>query len=550
LQKNPFIGKQIGNYRIVHELARGGFGIVYLARHLILTERVVAVKMLHRLQLASARERDSFLQEAQILEKLKHAYILPILDVGIDDGIPYLISEYAQDGTLRDQLLGSSYLVPLPASLTILWQVGQALQHAHNLQIIHRDLKPENILFNAQRNALLADFGISTVLATASVLEIDTRGTPAYMAPEQYRGLVSKESDQYALGCIAYELVTGQKPFTAADFIAMGFKHATEMPISPRQLNPDIPEPIEQAILKALAKEREARYPDVGQFIAALLAAVPEQFQNGVPVQINPSPISLFPSMRTPLQVPSISTSLGSQSLRTGDEELSEEQYSNPSLENSTQITRPERAYTPVTNPEQPSTTTRNSEQAYTPVTEAHQTHPTTTHSTQAHQPIAKVEQDAVVAASQAQSAAFASEQEVSDSSSSQQTGNAEEHDSISQRDKVLAMLGYLSILVLIISRFPVILWFVCMLLLFFISQRRYFTRFHFMQSFLLSSIFFVLVIWLRALQRILLFRGVVIIDFIIGLIFIALILQEKMPRLPLLGRAAAWFAAKSPQGK
>jgi serine/threonine protein kinase/uncharacterized membrane protein len=441
--------------------------------------------------------------------------------------------------------------MPLPASLTILWQIGQALQHAHNLQIIHRDLKPENILFNAQRNALLADFGISTVLATASVLEIDTSGTPAYMAPEQYRGMVSKESDQYALGCIAYELVTGQKPFTAADFIAMGFKHATEMPIAPRQLNPDIPEPIEQAILKALAKEREARYPDVAQFIAALLAAVPEQFQNGVPVQTNPSPISLLPSMRTPpLQVPSISTSLESQSLHNGDEELSEEQYPDLSLEHSTPITRPERTYASVTNPEQPSITTRNSEQAYTPVTEAHRTHPTTVHSTQTHQPAANVEQDAVVVASQAQSSAFASEQEVSDASSSQQRGKAEEHDSISQRDKVLAMLGYLSILVLIVSRFPVILWLVCMLLLFFISQRRYFTRFHFMQSFLLSSIVFVLVIWLRTLQMPLLLRGVVIIDFIIGLIFIALILQEKMPRLPLLGRAAAWFAGKAPEGK
>jgi len=117
---------------------------------------------------------------------------------------------------------------------------------------------------------LLADFGIATLLATGSVKYVEATGSPAYMAPEQFRGMISKESDQYALGCIAYELFTGSRPFNAPDFVAMAFQHATEPPVPPRQLNPQLPLSIEQAILKAMAKERKDRYPDVASFIAAL----------------------------------------------------------------------------------------------------------------------------------------------------------------------------------------------------------------------------------------------------------------------------------------
>jgi serine/threonine protein kinase len=185
--------------------------------------------------------------------------------------------------------------LPLSEALTILSQVGQALQYAHQKTIIHRDLKPENILLNAKGEALLADFGIATVLATGSVRYVEATGTPAYMAPEQFRGKVSKESDQYALGCIAYELFTGSRPFNAPDFVAMAFQHATEPPIPPRQLNPQLPFSIEQAILKAMAKERKDRYPDVAAFIAAIQP--PSTYREPDPVPA-PGPIS------TPYPVP------------------------------------------------------------------------------------------------------------------------------------------------------------------------------------------------------------------------------------------------------
>jgi tetratricopeptide (TPR) repeat protein len=265
--QDPWIGKEIGNYQIISLINSGAFGSVYKAEHLHLKERITAIKFLHAYM--APTEHVHFVQEAQFLSSLEHRYILPLIDFGFDGGLPYLIAKYAVGGSLRDRLL---HQLPLSTeqAVTILSHIGQALQYAHTSHIIHRDLKPENILFNAQGEALLADFGIATVLSSTSVKRSAIIGTPSYMAPEQFRGMVSKESDQYALGCIAYELFTGHKPFTAPDFIAMGFKHATEPPISPRQLNAQVLPGCEAAILKALAKQRADRHASVEVFLTAL----------------------------------------------------------------------------------------------------------------------------------------------------------------------------------------------------------------------------------------------------------------------------------------
>jgi serine/threonine protein kinase len=138
-------------------------------------------------------------------------------------------------------------------------------------------MKPENILFNAKNEALLADFGLATSLSTTSIKHVDSAGTPRYMAPEQFQGDVSKESDQYGLACIAYELVTGRPPFTDKDFYALGYQHLTEDPIPPSQLNPHLPATLDQVILKAMAKQRTDRYHDVSSFISALLQAANAQ---------------------------------------------------------------------------------------------------------------------------------------------------------------------------------------------------------------------------------------------------------------------------------
>ncbi len=262
-------GIEIGNYRIISEINSGAFGSVYKAEHAHLSKRVVAIKMLHT-YLGSAKEREQFVQEAQFLALLEHANILQVLDFGFRERQPYLIANYAAGGSLRDLLIKQN-VVPVEKALTILGQIGQALQYAHERNIIHRDLKPENILFNAQGETLLADFGIATMLSTASVKHLTTvSGTPPYMAPEQFQGIISKEGDQYALGCIAYELVTGHLPFTAPDFLSMGFKHLTEPPPAPTQHNPQIPLATEAAILKALSKQRTERHADISAFLVAM----------------------------------------------------------------------------------------------------------------------------------------------------------------------------------------------------------------------------------------------------------------------------------------
>ncbi len=268
---DSYIGSYFGNYQIMAEIDCGSFGCVYRAQHAFLP-RIAAVKLLHGARLHSRDAHDKFLQEAQLLERLKHPHILPIYEFGINDGLPYLVTEYASGGSLRNLLRNRS---PQPLSIketiSIISHVGAALHYAHQQGVIHHDLKPENILFNNRGDALLADFGIAIARTTATLEQVtEVNGTPAYMAPEQFRGKASRRSDQYSLGCIAYELVTGRKPFIAPDAISLGLKHMHESPIPPTRLNPDLPPQIEYIILKTLEKRRINRYPDVLSFIQEL----------------------------------------------------------------------------------------------------------------------------------------------------------------------------------------------------------------------------------------------------------------------------------------
>jgi serine/threonine protein kinase len=302
----------IGNYRVIRELARGASGQVYLAQHVHLTNRIVAIKLLHMAFLSSQQERDSFLKEARFLELLKHPYILPVYDVGMQDGFPYFVVEYAPNGSLKErfQTIAPERLPPEEV-LGILWQIGQALQFAHQHNIIHRDIKPANILFNTNGDAVLADFSIALRLEMTGTQRADSSGTPYYMAPEQFEGIVSKKSDQYALGCVAYELVTGQRPFTALDWRALAFKHANEEPIPPSQFVPQLPQHIEAAILKAMAKDRTNRHEDVAAFISALgLSAGAQGYRPPVSQTNIPTARSVSnPRTRTQTDIPAISQS-------------------------------------------------------------------------------------------------------------------------------------------------------------------------------------------------------------------------------------------------
>src|SRR6266581_2560582 len=266
---NMINGKSIiGNYSILSELAMGAFGRVYLAQHTVLTNRVVALKLMHTIPLFSQQECNQFLQEARFLELLRHDYILPILDVGIHQGMPYIVSEYASGDSLRNRMKDKT-LQPLREVeiQKILSQVGEALQYAHQKNIIHRDLKPENMLFNAHGDALLADFGLATMLATASIKYLSNAGTPRYMSPEQFQGVVSKESDQYALGCIAYELWTGYPLFSGADPVSLMYRHVNEAPIPLSKFNSNIPPALTSSVTDLVKQRQVAEDEEQSTFI-------------------------------------------------------------------------------------------------------------------------------------------------------------------------------------------------------------------------------------------------------------------------------------------
>jgi serine/threonine protein kinase len=194
-----------------------------------------------------------------------------LIDTGFYKGTYYVVTEYVSNGSLRNRIqYEHPNILSIQESINIVRQIGQALAYIHKHNIIHRDLKSSNVLFNRRNEALITDFDIAVMLESGDVKKTNIMGSPPYMAPEQFEGVVSRQSDQYALGCIAYELCTGRLPFISPHFIVMQYMHAKEQPIAPRQLNQDLPLYIEQAILKAMAKDPAKRHIDIQAFCSAL----------------------------------------------------------------------------------------------------------------------------------------------------------------------------------------------------------------------------------------------------------------------------------------
>jgi serine/threonine protein kinase len=276
VNNDSLIGKQIGNYLLTKMLGDGAFGRVYLAEHRFLSRSIVALKILKSTYLDADEEKKAFFDEAKCLDILKHRHILPILDAGMHEDRPYMVIEYASKGSLRDHIASQRPArLPMREALLILSQIGQALQYVHRYNIVHRDLKPANILFNEREEALLADFGIAVQLKEGTDHAKNIVGTFPYMAPEQFDGMISEKSDQYALACIAYELFAGHTPLTAspkADYPVWYHKSRTEEPLSPLKDNPELGSDRAEAILRALSKDRDKRYPDISAFISAMIS--------------------------------------------------------------------------------------------------------------------------------------------------------------------------------------------------------------------------------------------------------------------------------------
>jgi ligand-binding sensor domain-containing protein/tRNA A-37 threonylcarbamoyl transferase component Bud32 len=272
---HQYTGKRLGAYQLIEQIGQGGMATIFKSYQPSM-DRYVAVKILpsHFTQDETFSAR--FMQEARTLARLEHPHILPVHDYGEQDGITYLVMRYIEAGTLKD-LIARQGPLDLREAERIIDQVGRALSYAHSQGIVHRDIKPSNVLIDERGDAFLTDFGIAKLVAGTAQFTTTGAivGTPAYMSPEQ--GLaqrVDARSDIYALGVVLYEIVTGQVPFEAETPLAVLLKHVNDPLPPPRQIKPDLPEPVERVILKAMAKSPDDRFQTADEMIEALHRAV------------------------------------------------------------------------------------------------------------------------------------------------------------------------------------------------------------------------------------------------------------------------------------
>lgn len=262
-------------YTVKRELGRGGMATVYLAQD-VKHRRQVALKVLHP-ELAHAMGTDRFLREVETGARLVHPHVLPVFDSGEVDGLLWYTMPYIDGESLRDRLRRERQL-PLDDAIRIATEVADALSYAHGHGVVHRDIKPENILLSGS-HALVADFGIAKAVALAGGERLtqtgSALGTPAYMSPEQAAGDAELDgrSDIYSLGCVLYEMLAGEPPFTGPTVRALMVKHFTDPVPSVSRLRPGVPERVERATTQALAKEPVDRFASASEFARALVEA-------------------------------------------------------------------------------------------------------------------------------------------------------------------------------------------------------------------------------------------------------------------------------------
>jgi len=295
-------GQRIGNYRLVKLLGRGGFAEVYLAEHIHLNTQA-AVKLLST-QLAN-EDIELFRNEARMIASLLHSHIVRVLDFGVENSVPYLVMDYAPNGTLRLRHPKGSRLT-LQLVVGYVQQIAQALQYAHEKRVIHRDIKPENMLIGRNSEILLTDFGIALVAQSSHNQKTQNiAGTLAYMAPEQIQAHPRPSSDQYSLGIVVYEWLGGQRPFQGT-MTEIAIKHATAMPPSLRLFSPNLPTAVEQVVLKALQKNPHDRFPNIIAFAQALEQASNHFIQSpAVDSTLPPSTHHVPPLPPNQMQTPS-----------------------------------------------------------------------------------------------------------------------------------------------------------------------------------------------------------------------------------------------------
>lgn len=301
------VGQQLGNYRLFRLIGQGSFADVYLGEHIHL-ETQVAVKVLHT-RLADT-DVEQFRSEARTIAQLVHPHIVRVFDFGVDAMIPFLVMDFAAKGTLRN-LYPKGTRLPPASIASYVKQIALALQYAHERRLIHCDIKPENLLVRQDEELLISDFGLATFAQSSRDQSTHgMAGTVAYMAPEQIQGHPRPASDQYALGIIVYEWLSGERPFAGSlvEIIAM---HVAVPPPSLCEKIPILAPAVEQVVMTALAKDPKHRFTDVQTFALTFEQAV-RTFHPTPPSVVRAYSSALSPAftVSSPTQSPSSATVL------------------------------------------------------------------------------------------------------------------------------------------------------------------------------------------------------------------------------------------------
>ncbi len=261
--------EKIGRYEIKAELGRGGMATVYRAYDPSF-DREVAIKVLPREMLHDAQFRTRFEREIKMVAGLEHPAIVPVYDVGNEDGQPYFVMRYMTGGSLSSWIEKGKFSIQDTAR--IIEKIAQGLAYSHKKGIVHRDLKPDNILFDGNDDPFISDFGVAKLTeSTGGLTGSGAIGTPAYMSPEQAQGTeVDSRSDVYGLGVIVYQMLSGQQPYSADTPMGVVVKHITEPVPEILKVLPSLPPEIDTIIKTSMAKDKTARYPNTVELAKAL----------------------------------------------------------------------------------------------------------------------------------------------------------------------------------------------------------------------------------------------------------------------------------------
>jgi serine/threonine protein kinase len=261
-----YVGQQLGNYRLIRLLGEGSFAQVYLGEHIYLNTQA-AIKIL-RTKLASD-DVEWFRIEARIIARLVHPNIVRVLDFDVQNETPFLVLDYALNGTLRQRHPRGTVL-PLPTVVSYVKQMAEALQYAHDEKLIHRDVKPENMLLGKRNEVLLSDFGVALMAQSSRFQSLqNVAGTLSYMAPEQIQGRPRLASDQYSLGIVVYEWLSGVRPYDGSLTEIISQQLAVP-PLPLREKIPTVSPAVEQVVMRALEKDPDRRFGNVREFAMAL----------------------------------------------------------------------------------------------------------------------------------------------------------------------------------------------------------------------------------------------------------------------------------------